>query len=600
MNYLLVMPKAAAKSSGGYNVFPVGIAYVSASLKKHNFNVYTSNLEFCKQNTFQSLTHLIRENNIDVICTSGLSRDYYKVKEIIDFARQINPTIITVIGGGIMSSDPETAMVALDADIGIIGEGEITICELAHALNHNLSYVDVPGLIFKNGQNGFIKTTNRTEIPDIDSIPLPDYEGFNYTEYIESINYEAAYIIASRSCPFSCTFCFHPSGKKYRQRSFDNLFAEIDLLIHGYGLKSLVISDELFAVKRDRVFEFCRRISPYKITWSLQLRVSDVDAEMLRAMHDAGCICISYGLESADNSVLKSMKKHITVEQIEHALKITYDMNIDIQGGFIFGDVAETKETAANTLRWHANHSHYGLELNMINIFPGTPLYYHACLHGIIENKETYLKEGCPLINVSHLTDNEYNELASLIYEKNMRPKYLPERFSISRLDSKGNCFVEMVCNKCGTRKSFTTNILHVKRMLCTTCKQRHYVDPFEKISHSEKTMEQYFENDDHVALWGAGEICIKLLDKYPIFKDDKFIIVDISKSRQGYSICGKKIFSPEMINEEKIKTVIISVVNRKDEILQQLNAHHPSVTSIYVPDVAKMEDCIMLILNKL
>ncbi len=362
---------------------------------------------------------------------------------------------MTVVGGGIISSDPETSMVALGADIGIIGEGEVTLCEVAHALDNNLSYADVPGLIFKNSQNNFIQTANRAEIPDIDSIPLPDYEGFSYTEYIKSINYEAAYVIASRSCPFSCTFCFHPSGKKYRQRSLDNLFGEIDQLINGYGLKSLVISDELFAVKKERVFEFCKRISPYNITWSLQLRVSDVDNEMLRAMHDAGCICISYGLESADNSVLKSMRKHITVEQIEHALKITYDANIDIQGGFIFGDIAETKDTAANTLKWHSDHSHYGLELNMINIFPGTPLYNYACMQGIIDNKLNYLKEGCPLVNVSKLTNDEYIDLASLIYEKNMRPKLLPENFTISDLDSKGNCKVEMVCNKCSSHQIF-------------------------------------------------------------------------------------------------------------------------------------------------
>ena len=135
MNYLLVMPKGAAKSSGGYNVFPVGIAYVSASFKKRNPNVYTSNLQFCEGDTFQALHQLILNNSIDVICTSGLSRDYGKVKEIIDVSRQINPQIITVIGGGIISGDPEPAMTALGADIGIIGAGEITICEFANSIN---------------------------------------------------------------------------------------------------------------------------------------------------------------------------------------------------------------------------------------------------------------------------------------------------------------------------------------------------------------------------------------------------------------------------------------------------------------------------------
>lgn len=601
MNYLLVMPKGAAKSSGGYNVFPIGIAYVSASFKKRNPNVYTANLHFCEGDTFQSLKQLIHNNSIDVICTSGLSRDYVKIKEIIDVTRKINPDIITVVGGGIISGDPEPAMMALGADIGIIGEGEITICELANALDNNLSYAGVPGLIYKDKLNRYITTPIRPDIADINSIPLPDYDGFSHSQYMESINYDVAYVVASRSCPFSCSFCFHPSGKKYRQRSLDNLFIEIDCLLKTYNkVKSLVISDELFASTRKRVLEFCQRIAHYHINWALQLRVRDVDEELLNIMKKSGCICISFGLESMDNSILKSMKKHITAEQIEHALKITYDANIDIQGGFIFGDKAETNDTAAKTLKWNDDHPQYGLELNMIHIFPGTGLYNYACEHGIIKNKVEFLKEGCPLINVSTLTDEEYKTLSSILYEKNMRSKYLPKIFSVKHVDLHGNCIIDMICNKCGTQISLPTNVLHWKRMICPQCKQRHYVDPFEKLSHSQETMGQYFKNDESVALWGAGEICIKLLDKYLAFQKDNYKIVDISPSRQGYSVCGKKIFSPEIINKEKIKTIIIAVVARKDEILSQLDKQYPSVTKVYLPDFEKTDERISFVLKEI
>ena len=121
MNFLLVMPKGLGKSPGGYNIFPVGIAYISAYLKGHNFKVITSNLEYHPETTQQLLKSLIEENDIDVICTSGLSRDFPKVKEIVDASRKIKPDIIAVIGGGLITGDPEPAMTALDADIGVIG-----------------------------------------------------------------------------------------------------------------------------------------------------------------------------------------------------------------------------------------------------------------------------------------------------------------------------------------------------------------------------------------------------------------------------------------------------------------------------------------------
>ena len=456
----------------------------------------------------------------------------------------------------------------------------------------------MPGLIFRGEQDKYITTGVRPEIADLDSLPLPDYDSFNYPEYVASTNREAAYVIASRSCPYSCTFCFHPSGKKYRQRSLDSLFAELDLLVRTYGFRSVVISDELFAARKERVHDFCRRIAPYNITWSLQLRVNDVDVEMLRTMKQSGCICISYGLESADDTVLKSMKKKTTLRQIEHALKMTYDANIDIQGGFIFGDIAETTRTAANTLEWHNTHSHYGLDLNMIHIFPGTGLYKYACERGIINSRVDFLREGCPLINVSTLRDDEYRDLSSLLYEKNMRARYSPEAFSITTAGA-GECTVQMRCNRCGAEHTFTADALHVTRVLCPRCRQRHFVDPFEKLSHSQDRMERYFgERDSIVALWGAGEICIKLLDKYPMFRGENFLVVDISKSRQGYSVVGKKIFSPGMIDEEKIKTVVATVVKRKEEILRDISSRFPSVERIYLPGTDATGDGLSLRLS--
>lgn len=584
MNYLFVMPKGAAKSSGGYNVFPVGIAYVSAYFRKHSDNdVTTANLEFHGDSTHDALSNLIKKNNIDVICTSGLSRDYPKVKEVIDTAREINPSIITVVGGGIISSDPEPAMLALGADFGVIGEGEITLCELADALNNNRSCDGIPGLIFKKSDR-YLVTPARAEIDDIDSIPLPDYDGFSFSEYMASINHEAAYVVASRSCPFSCTFCFHPSGKKYRQRSLENLFEEIDYLLTNYKVGHLVVSDELFAHDKSRVHDFCDLIAKYNVRWTIQLRVCDVNPDLLGKMKQSGCYSVSYGLESADDSVLKSMKKHITAEQINSALQMTYDADLDIQGGFIFGDAAETTDTAARTLEWNAAHSHYALELNMIHIFPGTPLYNHAFEKGIIKDKVQYLIDGCPLINVSQLTDSEYRNLSSRLYEKNMRSRYSPFKYDISNTDSAGNCLIHYRCNKCETEHSIASDMLHIKRTTCGNCEQRYYLDPFHKLHHQPAELLKMMENESHVALWGAGEICIKLLDKYDELKNEMYKVVDISKSRQGYSVCDKFIYSPEIIKSLSIKTVVICVVQRMSEVLACLKTGFPSVTRVYAP----------------
>jgi len=588
MNYLLVLPKDSAKSSGGYNVFPVGIAYVSAYLKAKGHRVFTANLEFVEGSTHDALKQLIEMHGIDVLGTSGLSRDYKMLKEMIDIARSIKPELLVVLGGGIISGDPMPAMIALKADIGVIGQGEITMHELATALDNGDSYEEIPGLIFKSGLR-YITTSARQEVKNLDDLPFPDYDGFSFPEYMRQINYSAAYIIASRSCPLKCTFCFHPSGDKYRKRSLDNIFLEIDYLVSTYNPKALIVSDELFAPKRDRVIEFCKRIAKYNISWSVQLRVCDVDEEMLALMRDSGCVTISYGIESADDRILTSMAKKITRAQIDRALKLTYEADIDIQGGLIFGDAAETMETVNNSLHWYDENIQYGLELNMIHIFPGTALYNNAITRGVIKDRVKFLTDGCPLINVSNLSDQEYRDLSSNLYERNMRAKYEPHAMEISNVLDDDSCMISMTCNRCGCVSSINTDNMHIRRVTCRECKQRYYLNPLKTISRQPLPGGD-FEQESRIVMWGAGEICIQMLDHYPALLSDKFVVVDSSKSRQGYSVCGKKILPPSYISEHDISTVILTVVRRKDEILRQL-AEFSSIKNIYIPKTRKIDD---------
>ena len=166
-----------------------------------------------------------------------------------------------------------------------------------------------------------------------------------------------------RSCPFNCTFCFHPSGTKYRKRSIDSVFEEIDYLIEHYHIKNIAVTDELFVRKMEDAKEFCRRITQRGIGYVISLRVDMVNREMLTLLRDSGCLSIGFGLESADNSILASMKKHITVEQIDDAMGLCCELGLNCMGNFIFGDQNETYETAMNTINWWKNHPQYRIAI---------------------------------------------------------------------------------------------------------------------------------------------------------------------------------------------------------------------------------------------
>jgi anaerobic magnesium-protoporphyrin IX monomethyl ester cyclase len=582
MNYLMVMPKSLG-TIDNFNIFPIGLAYVSASMKKAGFNVFTANLDYLAGDTHANLQRLLQDNNIDVVCTGGLSRDCHKLKEVIDAARTINPRIITVVGGGIISSDPEPAMRVLNADIGVIGEGEVTMCELAGALDSGLPYDSIAGLVFKDSGNTLVITEPRAEIADIDSIPLPDYEGFGYGQWVQTSG--SGLVLTDRSCPFRCTFCFHPTGGKYRQRSFDDIFKEIDFQVEKYYLKSIGLSSELFATSRQRVVEFCNRIKDYNLSWSCCLRVCDVDAEMLQLMKAAGCVNLVFGLESADNSILKSMRKGITVEQIEHALKLTYEADLMIEGGFIFGDINENGETSENTLRFWRRHNdmHY-LNLAMISVFPGSFLYKHACDTGIIRDREQFLKDGCPFVNVSKLNSNEYLELRSKIAELRFHPHVPVRSFQVESIQPNGNCDIKYACRKCNTQNNINAPFWFGREIRCPSCNLTNFIDPFQNALHRPDAFSANLPADTVIVLWGAGGIYYKLMQKYGVLASENYLLVDANQSQQGLSICGKKIHSPDVILEKSVTTVVITALSRKNEILATLRVSYPSVKHVVIP----------------
>ena len=134
INYCIVVPRLT-EIVEQYYTFPIGIAYVSASLKAAGYSVTVCNLNYKEGKVTDLLAPIFRDHQIDVLATGGLTAQYWQLKEIIDAGKALCPNIITCVGGGIITSDPEAGMEALETvDYGIVGEGEITICELAEFL----------------------------------------------------------------------------------------------------------------------------------------------------------------------------------------------------------------------------------------------------------------------------------------------------------------------------------------------------------------------------------------------------------------------------------------------------------------------------------
>lgn len=599
MNFLIVMPKGSSSGQTTHDIiFPIGIAYVSAALKASGYSVFTTNLEFAEGATQEVLQRLIRQHNIDVVCTGGLSRDYRKIQEVLQVSKACKPGILTVVGGGILTADPVPSMNVLQPDIGVIGEGEITICELAHALENQLPLNPIAGLIFRNKEGEYVITSPREEIKDINTIPFPDLEGFDYGKYGAQ---RGGLIVGSRSCPCLCTYCFHPSGRLYRQRTLDNIFQELEYQIATFGIRDFGFSDELFANKKNRIMEFCERIKQYGISWVCALRVSDVDLEMLQAMRAAGCNSICYGLESADDRVLKSMRKNITAAQIENALTWSYEAKIRVIGQFIFGDVSEDRESVQRTLDfWWKHNMQTEMSLNMIIAYPGSILYKDACANGKIPNKEQFLIDGCPLINLSKLTDQEYQDLFALTEELKLHPHTLAKRVEILELNDQEHCKVALECRRCDHRSQLEMFFWFKHALICPGCGLINEVDPFEAACHEQSSFLETLPAEGDIALWGCGGIYYKLMQRYPELKSPRFLLVDGDPDKQGLKICGKTVLPPEHIANNHLESVIITAMSRKSDIQKTIEERFPLVKQVFIPKARTAKGGIAPVLQNL
>ena len=55
-------------------------------------------------------------------------------------------------------------------------------------------------------------------------------------------------------------------------------------------------------------------------------------------------------------------------------------------GCFIFGDKAETYESAQKTLQWWRDHRQYNVHMTLIKPYPGTEIYKWCLQKGIIKD----------------------------------------------------------------------------------------------------------------------------------------------------------------------------------------------------------------------
>jgi anaerobic magnesium-protoporphyrin IX monomethyl ester cyclase len=385
---------------------PLGLAYIGGSLLEAGYDVQAVDavgLALDRFVTVDGVPGIRRQgasdedivsripDDVGLIAVSVMfSTEWPLTKRLVNAIRTRFQDVPIVAGGEHITAAPEYVLRDCPALTYCgLGEGELTMVELAGAIAEGRSPRDVPGLVFRAGSE-IVRNAARRRVRDIDTFPRPAWDLFPIREYIDGGVTPGVDIgrsiplLASRGCPYECTFCSNPVmwGQIWRVRSQDEVLAEMKFYMSKYRVTNFDFYDLTAIVRKDWIVKMARLIidSGLDITWQLPsgTRSEAIDLEVVELLYRSGCRHIIYAPESGSDRTLTLIKKKINKPKMIESVRGAVDERIKTKANFIVGFPDETVADVLQSyvfavqLAWAGLHD---VSFFPFSAYPGSALF---------------------------------------------------------------------------------------------------------------------------------------------------------------------------------------------------------------------------------
>ncbi len=321
----------------------------------------------------------------------GFSFEWPTCRDLVNSIRQNFPNALLVGGGEHITAVPEQTMKESALDIGVLGEGEETILEIAIAYkNGELDLKNILGVCYSDVTGEIVINDRRPRKRAIDDIVRPAWELLPIENYLErgygfGVNRGRSMpVMASRGCPYQCTFCSNPSmwTTRWIPRNADLLLDEMQYYQDNYGAENFDFYDLTAIVKKSWIIDFCKKIEERGMNFTWQLpsgtRTEAIDDEVAKLLYKSGCRNMSYSPESGSPGVLKRIKKKIKTDSVVSSIAAAYENGMNIKCNIIFGFPGENMKEIFESYRFIAGMAYagaYDISIWAFSPYPGSELF---------------------------------------------------------------------------------------------------------------------------------------------------------------------------------------------------------------------------------
>jgi anaerobic magnesium-protoporphyrin IX monomethyl ester cyclase len=383
----------------GRKLPPLGLAYVGAALETNGHKVEILDNYLIKKPT-EEVKQLIKNKAPEIVGITCGSATYRRCIETAHAVKEAHPTCKVVVGGWHASYAPDSLLEHPEIDYVVMGEGEQAMNELAAAVikgQDPKAAESIAGVGYRhNGKN--IKNPPKF-ISNLDEVPFPARHLLPmdlYGRRIEYLNVEPVDIMTvTRGCPYNCAYCDIEKlwGKKCRIFSPRKIVDEVKHLADNYGSKGVYFISDNFTIRKNATMQFCEFMKQEKLDmeWVCDTRADLLSRELLRAMRQAGCKTIWFGVESGSPRIIDIINKGITKEQTVKAFKLCREEGIQVACSFMIGIPGETVEDMEASLKFAKQLNPDWCGFNIYVAYPGSILYEEILEKHLYDHVEDYL-----------------------------------------------------------------------------------------------------------------------------------------------------------------------------------------------------------------